>query len=147
MARKGGGLVLSARLLKQALPDLDSSEMLSLALDVADDIGESDLATQIAARLEKLYPDAVALRDHKLREAVRAGQYATAAALLAGDEKAEESAEYFRLLAAELSGTGVPDYISLLGRIRRELPNRLNQGHRALIRDAMRRKLPFSAWR
>jgi hypothetical protein len=145
IARQGGGLVLAARLLGQALDDLDSSEMLSLALDTADGIGESDLAGRIAARLTKLYPDAVALRDHKLREAVRAGRYGDAATLLAGDAKAAEATAFYKLLDSKLTATCVPDYISLLGRIRGELPRLLNQGHRALIRDAMRRGLLFHA--
>jgi hypothetical protein len=145
IARQGGGLVLAARLLRLALDDLDSSEMLSLALDTADGIGESDLAARLAARLAKLYPDAVALRDHKLREVVRAGQYGDAATLLTGDARAAEATAFYKLLGSQLPVTGVPDYISLLARLRAELPRRLNQGHRILIRDAMRRGLLFHA--
>lgn len=143
IAVEAGAHDLAAELLNPALGELATEEMLEAAVNLAHDLGEKELESKSVAQLERMFPGSHHLQRHRLRQLLKARDYAGVIAMLAAPPPGidPEAAALHARLAAALSGAEKPGYEAVLAEVADRWPGRLVQARLACIRDADARGL------
>lgn len=127
-------------LVERALPDLVAAHDLENALQIAIDARRPGLIETVGARLRTLYPDSALLLSVDGRGASRAGDYATAADLLARspDPRERTIGAVFRLLSDAIPGPGFADPVALGRELAAKMPDWTADMQREIMRSLER---------
>ncbi|KPF50530.1 hypothetical protein IP65_19675 [Novosphingobium sp. AAP1] len=131
---------MAQALLEQALPDLRSETDLEQAAHAAHKTGRQPLVEAVREKLRRLHRGSELLRLDDASAAARDGDYATAAALLAGatDEANRERAKMFYILAEGVASHDFETPTALARALCQQLPERASSIQYELIRSLER---------
>jgi len=113
IAGDAGASRLARELLEPCITHLDSREELESALRTAEASGSNELQQKLANRLETRFPGAEGVQRHHRRLLLRDRDYASVADLLRPADA--KRATFYDALATALSGSEIPDYMTLIG--------------------------------
>lgn len=141
-----GSRQMAIRLVSASIDGLTTRESLELAVDTADDIGDTGLSHRAESRLAALYPDSDVLRRVRVRRAIVEDRYADAAAAFAVEAGETNNAQFFGALAEAFAVSGIPDYMAIVEAFVQKYPDRRSRTFVALVNDALKRGLIIHAY-
>lgn len=147
IAQQAGGLVLAAKLLRASIPNLTQPEFLDGALELAERLDGFGFEDLVVARVRTLFPDSLVLKRREAQQAVDAGDFARAGTLLDAIPGSEEAAAFHKAVGDLLPADAALDYDTTLTALNRQKPAWRRDGHRTLVREALRRGQLYHAFR